>query len=635
MSLTDELQKRSNNRKKILPYCIVLLIAFLWYAYRSDVLWLFNASESNDQTTGTGTVYTVKRSDITIWLVSDGQVKWDNVLTLGFELNGKIKSILKRIGEKVVQWELLASIDQTAALTDLRRAQNALQQSILSYNTKVKPLSALELEQIYGSLQINTLNVKSKELSVQQDILSNQKSLEDMQSKLTILEEDLRDLDGDTSLGEKLDEQNQAAAQKQKDLLIQIGDLNQKVIVNLADIDEFLWVSSRNANKNDEFEFLIWAEDLYSLPRARTLRNDLNNAFIALPADLNISGEQFLVVLDQAAEVAKKMYELWTVMQEVMNNTIEGPGLSSSQIQTYKSNFSSLYSSAYAKYQTFISGKESYKALLLSSRSSLGDTEESVDDKKKSLQQQIDQLKKDMLYNQNQIAIKNQTIQHSVDINDQQSKNDAIDYQLKVNPLSADEKNSYALQIESARITVAEKQLAVSKASLKSPVDGVVLTIVWHPGETAWSNFMTIATKWYTYVDVSLDEEDINNVFEGQIVTITSDSISDLEFTWEVYYIAWVGNTDNNGLVTYPVYIRYNNPDERIKTSMKVSIAFIQKQIKDVLVVPVKAVFAYQNKPHVTMEDGTLRPVVTGMSDGKQTEIISWLQNGERVLVKK
>jgi hypothetical protein len=71
------------------------------------------------------------------------------------------------------------------------------------------------------------------------------------------------------------------------------------------------------------------------------------------------------------------------------------------------------------------------------------------------------------------------------------------------------------------------------------------------------------------------------------------------------------------------VYIRYANDDERIKTAMKVNVSFIQKQVKDVLVVPVKAVFAYQNKPHVTMEDGSLRPVITGMSDGKQTEIIS------------
>jgi hypothetical protein len=35
------------------------------------------------------------------------------------------------------------------------------------------------------------------------------------------------------------------------------------------------------------------------------------------------------------------------------------------------------------------------------------------------------------------------------------------------------------------------------------------------------------------------------------------------------------------------------------------------------------------------MEDGSLRSVITGMSDGKQTEIISWLQISEKIFVKK
>jgi len=46
------------------------------------------------------------------------------------------------------------------------------------------------------------------------------------------------------------------------------------------------------------------------VPRARTLRNDLNNAYISLPANLDVSGEEFLNILDRAADVAKKMYEL-------------------------------------------------------------------------------------------------------------------------------------------------------------------------------------------------------------------------------------------------------------------------------------------------------------------------------------
>jgi len=82
-------------------------------------------------------------------------------------------------------------------------------------------------------------------------------------------------------------------------------------------------------------------------------------------------------------------------MQDVMNNTIEGPGLSASQIQSYENSFSSIYASAYSKYQSFVGGKESYKSLLLSSSSSESSIKQSISDKKKSLQQQIDQLERD------------------------------------------------------------------------------------------------------------------------------------------------------------------------------------------------------------------------------------------------
>jgi multidrug resistance efflux pump len=106
---------------------------------------------------------------------------------------------------------------------------------------------------------------------------------------------------------------------------------------------------------------------------------------------------------------------------------------------------------------------------------------DSLDDKKRSLQQQIDQLERDIKNNQIQTELKAQALANTDAIHTQQRKNDEVDYKLKLNPLSNDEKNSYALQIESARITVAEKQLAIAKSQLKSPVDGVILTVDGHP----------------------------------------------------------------------------------------------------------------------------------------------------------
>jgi len=85
--------------------------------------------------------------------------------------------------------------------------------------------------------------------------------------------------------------------------------------------------------------------------------------------------------------------------------------------------------------------------------------------------------------------------------------------------------------------------------------------------------------------------------------------------------------------VTYQVLVKYTSEDTRLRTAMNVEISFITKQAKDVMLAPIKAVFAYENTPHVRLKDGTVKQVVTGFSDGKQTEIISGVEVGEVILV--
>jgi len=109
--------------------------------------------------------------------------------------------------------------------------------------------------------------------------------------------------------------------------------------------------------------------------------------------------------------------------------------------------------------------------------------------------------------------------------------------------------------------------------------------------------------------------------------------VPDAAFEGDVYYVSTIGDTDNNGIVTYKVLVRYSSDDARLRTAMNVEISFISKQAKNVMVAPIKAVFAYDNSPHVRLKDGTLRKVVTGLSDGKETEIISGVEVGETLLI--
>jgi multidrug resistance efflux pump len=171
------------------------------------------------------------------------------------------------------------------------------------------------------------------------------------------------------------------------------------------------------------------------------------------------------------------MRKLSAVMVDVIENSIEdSKNLPGTTLSSLKSTFSSMYTSTGSKYTT------------------ISNALETDNDKRRSLEQQIAQAKVDMEYQKKQIELKQKEIEQSKQSNEQQLANDKIDYSLKLDPLSSDEKTVAKLQLEAARITVQERQIALDKTQLKSPVDGVILTLDGHVGETAPSSFLTLAT---------------------------------------------------------------------------------------------------------------------------------------------
>lgn len=149
------------------------------------------------------------------------------------------------------------------------------------------------------------------------------------------------------------------------------------------------------------------------------------------------------------------------------------------------------------------------------------------------------------------------------------------------------------------------------------------MTIAGNVGEQSSSQFMTIGTNGYRYVKVSIDEDEIDKIKQGQTATIKPEAVSDLVISGTVYYVANAGSADNNGVVTFDVFVSFYTEDVRLRTAMNVEVSFVQKSVENVLTLPVKAVYPYDNAPHVTLSDGTRRKVITGLSDGKVVEVIS------------
>ncbi|HWP61823.1 MAG TPA: efflux RND transporter periplasmic adaptor subunit [Candidatus Paceibacterota bacterium] len=207
------------------------------------------------------------------------------------------------------------------------------------------------------------------------------------------------------------------------------------------------------------------------------------------------------------------------------------------------------------------------------------------------------------------------------------------------------------LQKEEADI--ASQQANLAKYTVVAPFAGTVSVVGAHVGDTASAAIATVIS--HTQVaDLSLNEVDVAKIALGEKATLTFDAIDGLTLTGTVAEIDSVG-TVSQGVVSYDVKISFDTQDSRIKPGMTVN-ANIQAAVhKNVLVVPSSAVKTTAGQSYVLAFDPPLAsstietagtqgviatippvqiPVVTGISDNSNVEIISGLTLGEQIVAR-
>jgi len=206
------------------------------------------------------------------------------------------------------------------------------------------------------------------------------------------------------------------------------------------------------------------------------------------------------------------------------------------------------------------------------------------------------------------------------------------------------------LDIQSAELTVANKQAAYDDCFFYAPFDGTISTFTAQEGDTASGSIGTLITK-QKIAMIALNEVDIAKIKLNQKVTLTFDAISDLTITGKVAGIDSVG-TVSSGVVTYNVTISLDVDDTRIKPGMSISATIITDTAQDVITVPSSAIKTKNGSNYVLVFDKPLAPVVvgvqgstssvlptqvvvtTGLADDSNTEIISGLKEGDIIVTK-
>ena len=207
-----------------------------------------------------------------------------------------------------------------------------------------------------------------------------------------------------------------------------------------------------------------------------------------------------------------------------------------------------------------------------------------------------------------------------------------------------DQVQSASDNLRSAELTMKTTQDQMEEYTIKSPIDGKVVSKVYKAGDRVETGkaMCTIYDLSYLEMIINIDELDVTKVKVGQTVELTADAVSGKTFAGTITKVSVAGTT-NNGTTSYPVTVRVDQGTE-LWPGMNVNAKIIVAKSDNALSIPSGAV-ERGNKVLVTADSPSASKAVegaapkgyayvevqTGISDNDYIEIISGLQDGDTI----
>jgi len=185
-------------------------------------------------------------------------------------------------------------------------------------------------------------------------------------------------------------------------------------------------------------------------------------------------------------------------------------------------------------------------------------------------------------------------------------------------------------------------QSRLSKAFIRTPITGTVLQLNAQQGETLVAGFsaapvITVADLNRLQVNAFVDETDIGKIQIGEPASVMVDAFPNEPFSGKVTKVN-SGSTLQQNVVTYGVTVAISDPHHRLKPDMTATVDITVSSRPHALVVPDEAVKPENMESFVgVLPAGSTKPekrkVVTGVSDGTNTQIVSGLKEGDVVVL--
>ena len=203
------------------------------------------------------------------------------------------------------------------------------------------------------------------------------------------------------------------------------------------------------------------------------------------------------------------------------------------------------------------------------------------------------------------------------------------------------------LVVEAAKMELAEAEESLQDYNFFAPYDGVVLSNGFKMGEQANGSATISLISDEFIVKVTISENDIFKISEGDEALITFDAYSDLEFKGKVNRIIPISVSDG-GIISFEVLIEFETEENiEIYYGLSANASIITQKAEDVLYVPIQSVYKEDGKSYVDLlttfdvDPENIREaiekveVTTGINDYLYIEVISGLKEGDTIVTSR
>ncbi len=204
-------------------------------------------------------------------------------------------------------------------------------------------------------------------------------------------------------------------------------------------------------------------------------------------------------------------------------------------------------------------------------------------------------------------------------------------------------------QVAQAQAALDRAETDLLNSTIVSPMDGLLLSRDVQVGDAVSSILvngsqatliMTLGDVSEVYVLGKVDEADIGKVYLDQAARIVVESFKDKKFNGKVTKISPLGKEKDN-VTTFEVRVSILNPGGELKANMSANAEIILEEKKGVLLIPESAVIYDKDRkasieiPDPKAEKGRAKKEVKlGISNGVKTELVSGLNEGQKVVLQ-